>query len=96
MAKNIKQGKKLERYFKGAANHWRLEVLILLEKHPSLTLEEIIKKLNANEKTISGHTQRLLTAGLLDKKYKGRSVEHTLSPYGKLFVTFLKKFTKEK
>jgi predicted transcriptional regulator len=87
----MKKGKQLERHFKGAANHWRLEILILLSKKPRLSLEDIIKILKASDKTISGHTQKLVQAGLLAKKYTGRTVEHSLSPYGKMFVELIKK-----
>ena len=88
----MKTAKQLERYFKGAANHRRLDILRLLEKNSGSTLEEIAKVLGANIKTISEHTRRLVHAGLLDKKYQGRQVAHSLSPYGKRFVTFTKIF----
>jgi len=88
----MKTAKQLERYFKGAANHWRLDILCFLSKQKSMTLEEIADVLDCNIKTMSEHTKRLVQAGLLNKKYNGRFVEHTLSPYGKLFVSFLKKF----
>ena len=57
-----------------------------------MTLEDIIKTLDANGKTIGEHTRRLHIAGLVDKKYRGKFVEHTLSPYGKTFVHFLEAF----
>jgi len=31
----------------------------------------------------------------VNKKYRGKFVEHTLSPYGKIFVRFLQSFQKE-
>ena len=88
----MKTTKQLERYFKGAANHRRLEILFLIAKHNGLTLEQIAETLNCNMKTISEHTRRLVQAGLLNKKYRGRAVEHSLSPYGQGFVDFGKKF----
>jgi predicted transcriptional regulator len=66
--------------------------LLLLSKQKELTLDEISESLNCNIKTISGHTHRLVQAGLLNKKYAGRAVKHSLSPYGKMFVVFAKKF----
>jgi hypothetical protein len=42
--------------------------------------------------TIGEHTRRLCLAGLVDKKYRGKFVEHKLSPYGKTFVKFLDSF----
>jgi predicted transcriptional regulator len=89
MAKNSKQ---LERYFKGAANHWRIEILFLLTKFDGLSLDAVARKLNCNFKTISEHTKKLVNAGLLNKKYQGRIVLHSLSPYGRRFVKFIKTF----
>ncbi len=88
----MKTPKQLERYFKGAANHRRLDILLLISKHDGVALEDIAESLNCNIKTISEHTRRLVQAGLLNKKYIGRFVEHSLSPYGKMFVSFLQKF----
>jgi DNA-binding transcriptional ArsR family regulator len=88
----MKTTKQLERYFKGAANHWRLAILLLVQKREGLTLDEIIHALNANQKTISQHTRVLVQAGLLNKEYVGRQVAHKLSPYGQRFVSFIKTF----
>jgi len=87
----MKTPRQLERYFKGAANHRRLEVLFLLAEKDGLTLEVIADTIHGNFKTISEHTRRLAQAGLLNKKYQGRQVAHSLSPYGKLFVEFASK-----
>ncbi len=56
------------------------------------SLDFIVTTLKANEKTIGEHTRRLVQAGLINKTYRGHFVEHTLSPYGKSFVQFLKSF----
>lgn len=87
-----KTAKQMERHLKGIANHYRIEVLLLIERNPKITLDSIVEVLQANHKTIGEHARRLVIAGLIDKKYRGRSVEHTLSPYGKMFVKFLKSF----
>lgn len=89
MAKTSKQ---LERHFKGVANHWRIEIMYLVNSSDNITLDEIAKQLKANFKTISEHTKKLVQAGLLNKKYKGRNVTHTLSPYGKEMIKVLKSF----
>jgi|SRR3989344_5459470 len=91
MAK-IKTPKQMERHLKGISNHYRIEILLLLAERNGITLEDIVETLKANEKTIGEHTRRLYLAGLLNKKYRGKFVEHTLSPYGKTFVRFLKSF----
>lgn len=82
----------MERHLKGMANHYRIEILLLVSGRQTITLEEIVEALRANEKTIGEHTRRLYLAGLIDKKYRGKFVEHTLSPYGRIFVRFLKSF----
>ena len=82
----------MERHLKGMANHYRIEILLLIGKRKAVTLEEIVETIRANEKTLGEHTRRLFQAGLINKKYRGRFVEHTLSPYGKTFVNFLKSF----
>lgn len=82
----------MERHLKGMANHYRIEILLLIAKQEGMTLEDIIEELGANEKTIGEHTRRLYLAGLINKKYRGKFVEHTLSPYGKTFVRFLQSF----
>lgn len=88
----MKTSKQLERHFKGIANHRRLDILFLIEKNPEIVLEEIARILNCNIKTISEHTRRLVQAGLVNKSYRGRSVQHTLSPYGKSIVKLIKTF----
>jgi len=88
----MKTSKQLERYFKGAANHRRLDILFLIARNDGMTLEQIAEAVNCNIKTISEHTRRLVRAGLLNKKYEGRQVAHSLSPYGKRFANFAKCF----
>ncbi|MBI4094698.1 MAG: winged helix-turn-helix transcriptional regulator [Candidatus Liptonbacteria bacterium] len=93
MAK-MKTAKQMERHLKGMANHYRVGILLLIAERDGITLEDIVETLGANEKTIGEHTRRLYHAGLLNKKYRGKFVEHTLSPYGKVFVRFLQSFQK--
>ena len=88
----LKTAKQLERHFKGVANHRRISILMLVVKNPGMTLENIAESLNCNFKTISEHTRRLTQAGLLNKEYKGRKVEHNVSPYGSRFCNFISKF----
>jgi len=88
----MKTPKQLERYFKGAANHRRISILIIVEKNDGIIVDGIAEKLEANFKTISQHTRSLVQAGLLNKKYKGQSVAHSLSPYGRAFLKFMKTF----
>jgi len=89
---NMKTSKQLERYFKGAANHRRIAILFAVESSEGIAVEELAGALGANFKTISQHTRSLVQAGLLNKQYRGRRVAHTLSPYGKSFLKFMKTF----
>ena len=88
----MKTAKQMERHFKGLANHWRISILLAVSRNPNMTLDNITEYLDANMKTISEYTRKLVQAGLLNKKYQGRSVTHTLSPYGKKIVDFIKSF----
>ena len=88
----MKTPKQLERYFKGAANHWRIAVLYTVQENEGISVLEISHKLGGNFKTISQHIRALVHAGLLNKKYRGRQVAHSLSPYGKSFLRFMKTF----
>jgi predicted transcriptional regulator len=87
-----KTSKQLEHYFKGAANHWRISILIMVGENDGVAVEGIADALKGNFKTISQHTRSLVHAGLLNKKYQGRQVTHSLSPYGKSFLKFMKSF----
>lgn len=87
-----KTAKQMERHLKGMANHYRIEILLYVADNNRATLDDIVTALGANEKTLGEHTRRLTVAGLVNKKYRGKFVEHTLSPYGKTFVNFLKSF----
>ena len=89
----MKTAKQLERYFKGVANHRRIEILRLVHKSEDITLDTIARELGCNLKTISEHTRRLAAAGLLNKKYRGREVLHSLSPYGRRFLKFTETFS---
>ena len=88
-----KTAKQLERHFKGMANHRRIEILRLIVENEGISLENIAKSLDCNFKTISEHTRKLVQAGLVDKKYRGRTVAHTLSPYGRAFYKFITNFS---
>ena len=92
MKKQKKNAKQMERHFKGIANHRRIDILLLVSKNKGITVEQISGELGCNMKTISEHTRRLAQAGLLNKKYQGREVAHSLSPYGRRFTKFITTF----
>ncbi len=90
--RDMKTAKQMQRHFKGMANHHRINILLLVDAHPGVALEQIVESLEANFKTISQHTRALVQSGLMDKQYRGRMVEHRLSPYGKRCAQFIKEF----
>jgi len=94
MEKNnrLKNSKQMERHFKGIANYRRIDILLILDKEEDITLDQLTEILKGDFRTISEHTRRLAHAGLLNKNYMGRTVLHSLSPYGKQFVKFIKTF----
>ena len=89
----MKTAKQLERYFKGVSNHRRVDILILVSKAPNISLEKIAENIDCDIKNACQHTQKLVHAGLLNKKYCGRTVGHSISPYGKKFISFMKSFS---
>ena len=89
----VKTAKQIERHIKGVANHRRIEILFLIARNEGINVEGIASHLRCNFKTISEHTRRLVLAGLVNKKYEGNSVKHSLSPYGHTLVSFLKSFS---
>lgn len=90
----MKSSKQIEKHLKGVSNHRRIDILLLINQSQGLTLDDIAKNLKCNFKTISGHTVKLVNAGLVDKNYNGRAVLHSLSPYGRIFVKFIEEFKK--
>jgi DNA-binding MarR family transcriptional regulator len=88
----IKSPKQMERHLKGVANHYRIEILMIINDNEGIILDDIIEKTGANAKTIGEHTRKLSQAGLVNKKYRGKFVEHVLSPYGKTFIRFIRSF----
>jgi len=88
----MKTAKQLERYFKGVSNHRRVEILLLVARAPNISLEKIADTIECDIKNACQHTQKLVHAGLLNKKYFGRTVGHSVSPYGRKFIQFMKSF----
>ena len=86
----MKKLRQLERVVKGFANHRRIEIMLLLEKTPELSLIEISDELRINFKTGSEHIRRLALAGLVMKRNAGSSVRHALTSDGKLTLKFLR------
>lgn len=92
MNKKIKTSKQMERNFKGIANYHRIDILLLISERSGITIEQMSEILDCDFKTVSEHSGRLFHAGLINKNYSGRSVAHTLSPYGKIICKFIKTF----
>lgn len=88
-----KTAKQLERHIKGIANHRRIEILFLIAREEGISVNGISGNLSCNFKTIAEHVRRLALAGLVEKKYEGHVVKHKLTPYGRIFISFLTKFS---
>ena len=88
----VKTPKQLERHFKGISNYRRIEIILLIKKSPSITLDKIAEDLNANYKTVSEHVARLVQSGLIYRKQNGSHAEYSLTPYGKIFYNFILDF----
>jgi DNA-binding transcriptional ArsR family regulator len=84
--------KKIEKIVKGFANHRRIQVLELLSKNPDLSVEQVSELLEVDFFTISDHLRKLKDSGLIQKKYKGRFVIHSLTVLGKTILSFCKMF----
>ena len=84
----MKNKRELEKIFKGVANHRRVEILILLDEKPGLSVVGISDKLKTNFKTIAEHIRKLHISGLVFKTSHGQSVAHTVSPLGKDVLAF--------
>jgi len=87
MAKTERQ---LERIVKGFANHRRIQMMSLLEKQPELSLEEVSERLNIGLKTACVHLGKMAVAGLVLKRYEGRSVRHKLTRRAEDILIFLR------
>ena len=85
-----KQTRELEKTVKGFANHRRIEILMLLEKKPDLSVFEVTEELEINFRTASQHIRRLTNSELVWKTNDGNYVRHALSPLGKTILKFLR------
>jgi DNA-binding transcriptional ArsR family regulator len=86
----MKTFRQLERTVKGFSNHRRIEILMLLDKKPELSVMEIADELKINFKTASDHIRRLAIAGLVLKRSEGNNVRHALTKGAKDILKFLR------
>jgi DNA-binding transcriptional ArsR family regulator len=84
--------KNVEKIVKGFGNHWRIKIILVLHKEPGLSLDQICGELEGHPVTLSIHISKMTNAGLVRKVYKGRTVQHYLTPLGNNIFTFLKIF----
>ena len=81
---------KLERLVRGFSNHRRIEMLVLLERKPELSVIDIARELSINFKTASEHIRRLAIAGLVIKRSDAASIRHKLTDRGSHVLKFLR------
>jgi len=84
--------RRMERVFKGVANHNRVKILEYIAIQDKTTLWQISQGLDIELKNTSQHTARMEKAGLIEKQYIGREVFHTLTLYGQKLFDFIKTF----
>lgn len=89
--KNRKVFYEMERLFKGAANHRRLEALALLKRRSDLSTEEIVDELDINYQTAAEHLGRLVRSGLAAKYRKGNIARYTLTSVGRAIINLWQK-----
>jgi len=82
----------MERHLKGVANYRRIAILFIVADNDGITLDGICGSLGGNVKTVSEHVKKLAQAGLINKSRQGRGIAHSLSPYGKRFLKFIRTF----
>jgi predicted transcriptional regulator len=58
----------------GLANHRRIEIVRLLQRHTSLCVDEVASLCKVSQSTAVEHVRRLHESGLIKKKSKGRRV----------------------
>lgn len=75
---------------KGIANHYRIDIMKVLEKSPNISLDELAEKTRIHYKTLAAHTARLHRSGLITKRYLNQSVLHCLAPRGHIVLKFLR------
>ncbi len=81
--------------FKIMGNEYRMNMLLVLGKYSGLNLDQLNQYVGGEFKNISIHMKKLAEAGLVYKKYKGTSVQHFLTEYGKRSVVAFELFSKE-
>ncbi|HEY4513077.1 MAG TPA: winged helix-turn-helix transcriptional regulator [Candidatus Paceibacterota bacterium] len=86
----MKTNRELERIVKGFASHRRIQVLLLLQKEPELSIIEISEKIKSDFKNVSSHIQKMATAGLVMKRSDFHSVRHKLTKRGLQVLKFVR------
>jgi DNA-binding MarR family transcriptional regulator len=84
----MKTPPELEKIFKGCANHRRIRVLLHVERHPGMSLSDIVEELGGDFKAVAEHARKLSLAGLVSKKKVGSEVQHTLTSRGRSILSF--------
>src|SRR4051794_40825921 len=75
---------------RGFSNHRRIQMLEVVNATPGVDVNFLAGACGINFRTASDHTERLVRAGLLVKRSKGRRVLHSISSRGKAVLIFLR------
>lgn len=95
MKRNKDGYRNIERVMKGVANHWRVEILTLLNEKPELSVTELASHVKTDFRTLAEHTRKLVNAGLIMKRHDGQSVRHKVTKLGEQVLQFLKTIANE-
>lgn len=80
----------LEQIIKSFANHRRIEILVLLDENPELSVSEVARRLKIDVKLASIYLKRLTISGLIMKKGHGTQIRHKVSTRGIHVLKFVR------
>jgi DNA-binding transcriptional ArsR family regulator len=80
--------RRLELLTRGVAHRHRIRALFALDKGTPLTLEELSIVLETDYRNAGQHVRKMHRAGLIDKRYRGHSVLHSITEEGRRFISF--------
>jgi DNA-binding transcriptional ArsR family regulator len=78
--------KELEKIFKIYASKRRLDIINLLIKKKTASLNEIAREIKLSIKSTSKHLRILYSVGLLEREYKGLEIQYKLADVKDKFI----------
>ena len=84
----MKNTKELEKIFKACANYHRIDILLLLDRRPDISVFDIADEVKGDFRTVSEHLRKLTLGGLIVKRRKGLAVGHSITERGDRVLGF--------